>query len=357
MLACAKTLVSRYPNSPLALKCLGNSHYYNNSNEKALSVILHVIQIQPDDLIASHDLGSIYHAMKKLPEAEAAYRKGLTINPLDPLLLADLGSIQIERGQAGEGLSSAQRAEAVLNKKTFDNHYGEIWEEWIWRKLGWVYYNTSHFQDAIVAYEKSTALVPNDAVSWSMLGWSFVRIDRCFEAINPFKMSIEFDPLNSGSAWHGLGQAFLNLRQNADAADALEHATTLDAKNAVAWQELGSAYRALGRNADAVIAFEKATTLDPNISVAVAPATSSDASVSDSNTTKAPTDAERFVAQGEQLLATLRFPSLGTADSPLNTEFVRRYRMYKQSNPSYFKNPKWPTLLAEESAAALNSPK
>ena len=56
-----------------------------------------------------------------------------------------------------------------------------------------------------------------------------------------------------------------------------------------------------------------------------------------------------------QRRAIARFPSLGTANSPLNAEFVRRYRLYQRNSPYYFQNPEWPTRLAEESAKALNS--
>ena len=58
-----------------------------------------------------------------------------------------------------------------------------------------------------------------------------------------------------------------------------------------------------------------------------------------------------------QRRAIARFPSLGTANSPLNAEFVRRYRLYRQNRPSFFQNSEWPTQLAEESANAVNSQK
>lgn len=56
-----------------------------------------------------------------------------------------------------------------------------------------------------------------------------------------------------------------------------------------------------------------------------------------------------------QRRAVARFPELGRANSPLNAEFVRRYRLYRKNRPTYFENPEWPTLLAEESTKALNS--
>jgi hypothetical protein len=55
-----------------------------------------------------------------------------------------------------------------------------------------------------------------------------------------------------------------------------------------------------------------------------------------------------------KIKALARYPELGKANSSLNTEFVRRYHLYRENRPSYFQNPEWPMQLAEESAKALN---
>ena len=47
------------------------------------------------------------------------------------------------------------------------------------------------------------------------------------------------------------------------------------------------------------------------------------------------------------------YPDLGIAGSPLNTEFVTRYRSYQRLEPDFFQNPAWPVILAKESMVAL----
>ena len=47
------------------------------------------------------------------------------------------------------------------------------------------------------------------------------------------------------------------------------------------------------------------------------------------------------------------YPDLGVADSPLNREFVARYRSYQRLQPDFFQNPAWPVLLVKESAAVI----
>lgn len=47
------------------------------------------------------------------------------------------------------------------------------------------------------------------------------------------------------------------------------------------------------------------------------------------------------------------YPDLGVANSPLNREFVTRYRSYQRLQPDYFQDPAWPVLLVKECAAVL----
>ena len=51
--------------------------------------------------------------------------------------------------------------------------------------------------------------------------------------------------------------------------------------------------------------------------------------------------------------AVREYPSLAMANSPLNAEFVRRYRQYQHDRPEYFRDPAWPVSLAQECAAPL----
>lgn len=51
--------------------------------------------------------------------------------------------------------------------------------------------------------------------------------------------------------------------------------------------------------------------------------------------------------------AVREYPSLAVANSPLNLEFVRRYRQYQHDRPEYFRDPTWPVSLAQECAAPL----
>lgn len=61
-------------------------------------------------------------------------------------------------------------------------------------------------------------------------------------------------------------------------------------------------------------------------------------------------------SQGAQQRAIQQYPQLGIANSPMNLEFVRRYKEYQHTNPDYFKNPEWPLNLAKECFDYLQAP-
>jgi hypothetical protein len=47
------------------------------------------------------------------------------------------------------------------------------------------------------------------------------------------------------------------------------------------------------------------------------------------------------------------YPDLGIANTPLNAEFVARYKSYQRLQPDFFQNPAWPVILVRESAVAI----
>jgi hypothetical protein len=56
-------------------------------------------------------------------------------------------------------------------------------------------------------------------------------------------------------------------------------------------------------------------------------------------------------------LAVKYHPDLGVAGSPLNKEFVARYKRYQTEKPAFFDNPSWPLALTEECVQALRAKK
>lgn len=54
-----------------------------------------------------------------------------------------------------------------------------------------------------------------------------------------------------------------------------------------------------------------------------------------------------------QKRATLSYPDLARANSPLNKRFVEKVRAAQTERPEIFDDPEWPTILAKEARASL----
>ena len=65
----------------------------------------------------------------------------------------------------------------------------------------------------------------------------------------------------------------------------------------------------------------------------------------------APPDAASVAAAQQE--AVKRYPQLAVVNSPLNREFVTRYKQLQATNPDYFKQSNWPLTLAAECEAAI----
>jgi hypothetical protein len=57
-----------------------------------------------------------------------------------------------------------------------------------------------------------------------------------------------------------------------------------------------------------------------------------------------------------QAKAVQKYPDLGVQGSDFNQRFVAEYNKRRQTTPSFFTNPQWPLLLADELAAPLTTP-
>ena len=254
MLKHAKILIGRYPNSTLALKCLSDAFFYTDSQQEALIAINKAIQIDPKDIVAWHDLGNIRSAMKQLPEAEDAFKQGLKLKPNEPLLLADLGGVQIDLGQKENALRSTEQAQQSMSSLPFDSHDGELREEWVWSGIADNYRDLEQGPKAIIALNNATKINPHDAELWSRMADLYSRADQTKEALEAYEQVARINPKDE-DVWRLLGGLFTKQARLGDAVTAYEHNRDLNSGMS-SWGLLAIAYADNGRLQDAVNAFK-----------------------------------------------------------------------------------------------------
>jgi tetratricopeptide (TPR) repeat protein len=104
----------------------------------------------------------------------------------------------------------------------------------VWNELGNVYYNTTAYDDAIVAYSKAIELDRWFAWPYSNLALAYVQKRRFVEAILLYQRSIELFSSDKDKAvsWNRLGNVYRRLNDYENAIAAYQRADALDPDNA-----------------------------------------------------------------------------------------------------------------------------
>ena len=179
--------------------------------------------------------------------------------------------------------------------------------------LGNIYLDQGRFNDAVVAYREALKLTADYRPAYQPLAYSLVRLNRYPEAIETFKQALQYDPDNPeiynnlafayvhsekyaeaiaacrqaiallgktgeayklelqvrnevlSNAYKNLGNAYNELKQYNEAADALKHATEIEPKNAAAHFSRGLALYNGGRYSEAIEAYKAVIELKPNL--------------------------------------------------------------------------------------------
>jgi len=208
----------------------------------------------PDFADAHSNRGNALRALKRLPEAEAAYRRALEINP--------------------------RFAPA-------------------WNNLGTTLRDLKHPQDAERAYRRALEITPNDPDTLDNLGLALKDLDRLDEAADMLRRALTIEARDPKLHVH-LASVLIDQGKTDEAEQALLRALTLDSGShdavnlmgrvafergaldealahyqaavalkpdlADACNNMGNALKELGRLAEAKVAYLKAIDLDPTIS-------------------------------------------------------------------------------------------
>lgn len=101
------------------------------------------------------------------------------------------------------------------------------------------------------------------ALHYSNSGMIFLHTGRLNDALLLFEQSLELDPNNSRT-WSNMGLVLNRLQRYAEASQCLDQAIAIEPNNVIAWELRGINFAAQGNLEEAVRAFERATTINPS---------------------------------------------------------------------------------------------
>jgi tetratricopeptide (TPR) repeat protein len=195
--------------------CLGDEYNLTGRYDLAVQEFGRAVQLDSSNEDGLRGVADAYAKLGNSVEAEAAYKKAISLRP-------------------------------------------NYWAGYSW--LGTFYYNQTRYADAITQFMKVIELLPLNYRGYSNLGAMYVQQGKYAEALSPLNQSIEIRP--NLEAFNNLGNAYFQLRRFSDAAEAFRHGLNLDNNDWLLWGNLGdSLFWGGGHRAEATIAYEKAIAL------------------------------------------------------------------------------------------------
>jgi len=175
--------------SLLTRESLGRARFFRENYEEALPFYNEIVDSMTEEEITENVeplrfRGIIFERLKRWPEAEADFKRVLSVQPNDVDTLNYLGYTWVDRG---ENLTEAfDMIERALSQEP---HSGAITDS-----LGWAHYKLGNYVEAKDYLEDAVALSPSSATIIDHLGDVYWQLGRKREAGFQWKRALIFDP-------------------------------------------------------------------------------------------------------------------------------------------------------------------
>lgn len=240
-IAAYQSALQAKPDYGAAYLGLGDVYYYQTKQyAPALNAYLQGVRYVDDNPTAFYNLAWCANELSRYAEAASAAKKAIALKANYPEALLELGYASRKLGEAAPEKSlQAQQLfdEAIRSYREairLKPGYGLAYTG-----LGDVYYaDLKQYQQAVVPYEESIRISPNNARVRYSLGWIYNDLERYAEAANHLSQAVQLKP-EYVEAHTELGFAYLKLNRFPAAADTLRNAIRFKPEHALAHYYLG----------------------------------------------------------------------------------------------------------------------
>jgi Flp pilus assembly protein TadD len=229
----------------------------HNDFASAEAALQKVTAAKPEDYRAWFDLGYIYNATQRQPQAIDAYRKAVAAKPDLFESNLNLGLLLAKQGDSAEAAKYLK--EATQLKPTANPGQGLARA---WLALGQIE-ELSDPQLALVAYGEVAKLKPQDPEPHVAAGQLLAKRNDLDAAAKEYQMALGLDPA-SASAMSGLVGVLIAQKKYSDAEAALNKLLTADPQNSAMHLQLARVLSAEGKNDEAAQALKAAGQANPD---------------------------------------------------------------------------------------------
>ncbi len=257
--------------------------------EEAITCYLKALEIKPNWIETLYNLGLCFFQQGRLDEAIACFKKTTQIQPEYGQGYSDWGYALLEKGQLDEAIACFKMAIQIqpgfaqaycqwrnslaklghLNETANSNadllKSLQIQQESpdLYLSFGRLLVRQSHFNQAILFYQKSLELQPESPETYFLRGKALAGKEKFEEAIASFQQAIQLNP-NSAELYFYLGEALAGKETFEEAKTFFKKAIELNSDLPGVYYSLGNALSNLGKWDEAITCYQKQLELQPD---------------------------------------------------------------------------------------------
>ena len=241
-LAEAQKASAEMPTSPEIQMLVGEMAIRKGDYAAALGALEKATKGLPGNADGWALLGRAYHYNRRFDEAAEAYKKAVSLSPLNIGYATTLGLVLGQAGELDEGL-------AVLQKVTTSPGYKDAAG---WVNLGWIYRNMNRADESIASYKKGLELDPKQEQAALGLGWAYSYTKKYDDAIKAYEQAIQIDPKEATpDATIGIAWSYFFKRDMAQARAFADKATAAGRNGALVKENVDKYEKAVASGASA----------------------------------------------------------------------------------------------------------
>jgi tetratricopeptide (TPR) repeat protein len=181
-------VIADHPDDMEAVMALGNIERerkdFATCGDTYSKAIALVAKPEKSNWVMFYFRGICYERSNQWPKAEADMKKALELYPDQPLVLNYLGYSWVDKGvHLDEGMDMIRHA---VDQRPDDGYIVD--------SLGWAYFRTGNYGEAVKQLEHAVQLKPDDPTINDHLGDAYWRVGRTLEAHFQWSQAVDFKP-------------------------------------------------------------------------------------------------------------------------------------------------------------------
>ena len=212
-----------------------------------------VLSVDPNHLRALQNLAFNQYQNGNSTEAAELLRRVIALVPGDANLLNNLGSVLAAAGKLDEAAEAFRSALSIVPDSPQ-----------IRSNLGNALQATGRLEEAICEYRQALSIQPDFADAHNNVGTALGALSRLDHAIEAFRAAVKFKP-GFPQAWNNLGTALREKGELDESIDACRRALAIDPNFLTAHHSLGNTYRDGARHDEAIACYRKAASTQSDV--------------------------------------------------------------------------------------------